>query len=236
MSHIRVTALRWVPPPFQGQVRDLAVRWALEEAGVAYEEVLVGPADLASPEHRAHQPFGKVPVYEEGGLSLFESGAIVLHIGERWRLLPVGAQARARAVSWVFAAVNSLDPPVIALGDIDHFHAQEAWAVARRPEVEAEVRARLAVLDQQLAGREFLADEFSAADIMTLMVLRQLRHTAIVESYLPLRAWRDRCQERPAFQRALAAQLAAYQRHEKGADQNGSPITKRHADSSPASR
>ncbi len=109
--------------------------------------------------------------------------------------------------------MNSLDPPILALSDIDHFHAREAWAVARRPAAEAAVRARLAVVDQQLNGREFLADGFSAADIMTLMVLRQLRHTSLIESYLPLRAWRDRCQARPAFQRALAAQFAAYQRH-----------------------
>ncbi|HEV8443713.1 MAG TPA: glutathione S-transferase family protein [Steroidobacteraceae bacterium] len=238
MANIRVTALRWVPPPFQGQVRDLAVRWALEEAGVAYEENLVGPAEQASGEHRGRQPFGKIPVYEEDGLVLFESGAIVLHIAERWQLLPREAQARARALGWLFAALNSLDPDIIALGDIDHFHARETWAAARRPAVEASLRGRLAVVDLHLAGREYLAGEFSAADIMMLMVLRQLRHTTILESYLPLRAWRDRCQARPAFQRALAAQLAVYERHAPAAsrNQNGSPITNRHADSSPANR
>ena len=212
MALVRVTALRWVPPAFQGQVRDLAVRWTLEEAGVAYEEVLVGPAEQASDEHQRRQPFGKVPVYEEDGLTLFESGAIVMHIAERRGLLPREPQARGRALSWMFAALNSLDPVVITLGDIDHFHAREDWAIARRPAVEASVRARLAVVDRQLAGHDYLAGEFCAADILMLTVLRQLRHTSIVDSYLPLRDWRDRCQSRPAFQRALAAQLAPFAR------------------------
>jgi glutathione S-transferase len=217
MAAVRVTALRWVPPPFQGQVRDLAIRWALEEAGVPYEEILVGPAEQASPEHRARQPFGKVPVYEEDGLAMFESGAILLHIAGRWSerspLLPREPEARARALSWMFAALNSLDPDIIALGDIDHFHAREDWAVARRPAIETSVRTRLAVVDQELIGRDFLAGEFSAADIMTIMILRQLRHTTLVESFARLHGWRDRCQARPAFQRALAAQLAPFARY-----------------------
>jgi glutathione S-transferase len=198
-------------------VRDLAVRWALEEAGVAYEENLVSHAEQSSPAYRALHPFGKVPVYEEDGLVLFESGAIVLHIAEQWQLLPRDAQARARARAWMFAALNSLDPGIIALGDIDHFHAQDAWAIARRPAVVATVQERLAIVSAELARQEFLAGEFSAADIMTLMVLRQLRHTSLVEGFAPLEAWRNRCQARPAFQRALGAQLASFARYSPAA-------------------
>ena len=213
MNSIRVTAYKWVPPAFQGQVRDLAVRWALEEAGVSYEEKLLAGGENRSPAHRALHPFGKVPVYEEDGLVLFESGAIVLHIAERTALLPQDPAARARVRTWVIAALNSVDPDILALGDIDHFHAGESWAIARRPAVLAMVQAKLNDVAAHLDGREFLAGEFSAADIMMIMVLRQLRHTSIVAGIAPLAAWRDRCEARPAFQRALAAQLAAFARH-----------------------
>ncbi|HEX8232897.1 MAG TPA: glutathione S-transferase N-terminal domain-containing protein [Caulobacteraceae bacterium] len=131
---IRVTAFRWVPPFAQGLVRDLRVRWALEEAGLAYEERLVAPGEQNAPEHRALQPFGQVPVYEEDGLTLFESGAIVLHIGERSEtLLPRDPAARARAIGWVFAALNSVEPGVQNLTSIDLFFKDEPWAQARRP-------------------------------------------------------------------------------------------------------
>ena len=218
-ANIQVTALQWAPPQFQGQVRDLAVRWALEEAGLAYEIRLAGDDIRKSPEYRRAQPFGQVPVYTEGDIELFESGAIVLHIAEKpplpghTALLPADPPARARAKAWLFAALNSLDVDITALGDIDHWAPNEPWGIARRPELEQMVRARLDTLAAQFDQRQYLAGDFSAADIMTIMVLRALRHTALVTDNHALRAYRDRCEARPAFQRSLAAQLREYARH-----------------------
>jgi len=186
LTNIRISALRCAPARFQGQVRDLAVRWALEEAGLPYEVRLVGPEEQNSAEYRALHPFGKVPAYEDGEVALFESGAIVLHIAEKSALLPDEPAARARAKAWVFAALNSVDPDIIALGDIDHFAADEAWGKQRRPALAA-------------------------------MVLRALRHTSMVSDMPVLRAYRDRCEARPAFQRALAAQLAHFAENEPNA-------------------
>ncbi len=213
MSNIRISALRSAPARFQGQVRDLAVRRALEEAGLAYEVRLVGPAEQNSAQYRALHPFGKVPAYEDGDVALFESGAIVLHIAEQSTLLPDEPVARARAKAWIFAALYSVDPDIIALGDIDHFAADEAWARQRRPALAAMVRARLDDVAASLAGREYLVDRFGAADIMMIMVMRALRHTSMVADIPVLRAYRDRCEARPAFQRALAAQLDTFARH-----------------------
>jgi glutathione S-transferase len=207
----RITALRCAPVRFQGQVRDLAVRWVLEEAGIAYDVRLVGPEEQNSPAYRALHPFGKVPAYEDGDVALFESGAIVMHIAEKTPpLLPEEPAARARAKAWVFAALNSVDPDIIALGDIDHFAADEAWAKQRRPALAAMVQARLDAVAAYLAGREYLVDRFGAADIMMIMVLTALRHTTMIADMPTLRAYRDRCEARPAFQRALKGQLDAF--------------------------
>ncbi len=144
MSGVRVTAFQWVPPPAQGLVKDLRVRWALEEAGVPYEEHLIGLSEKNGPEHRARQPFGQVPVYEEGGLTLFETGSIVLHIGARCPvLLPADPVRRARVLTWMFAALNSVEPDVQNLTTIDLFNANEAWAKSRRPAAEQQARSRL---------------------------------------------------------------------------------------------
>ena len=213
MPNIRVTALRWVPPPFQGQVRDLAVRWALEEIGASYEMKLLAPEDQDTPAYRAWQPFGKVPAYEEDGFTLFESGAIVLHISEGSALLPADRATRARVNAWVIAALNSVDPDIIALGDIDHFAAEEAWGKQRRPALVRMVQTRLNDVAAHLAGRDYLVDQFGAADIMMITILRALRHTTLVSDIPVLRAYRDRCEARPAFQRALAAQLDTFARH-----------------------
>jgi glutathione S-transferase len=213
MTLPRLTAFQWVPAPFQGQVRDLPVRWALEEAGIAYEERLLAGEAHKAPAFRALHPFGKVPVFEDTDVVLFESGAIVLHIAEKHgALLPREPAARGRAKAWLIAALNSVDPDVIALGDIDHFAANEPWAKARRPEVEAHLDQRLRDVAAQLERRDFLADEFSIADIMMISVLRGLRHTDLVSRIPFLRDYRDRCEARPAFQRALAAQLAPFAR------------------------
>lgn len=209
---ITISAFQSVPDFARGLVRDLRVRWALEEAGLPYKVRLIGPEDQSSPEYRACQPFGQVPYFEEDGLRLFESGAIVLHLGERSEaLLPRGAEGRARAVCWLVAALNSIEPFVQQLAEIDLFYAEEDWAKGRRPSAEAAVRGRLAQLTACLQGRDYLEDRFTAGDLMMTTVLRSLRHTDLVDSDPVLAAYRARCEARPAFKRALEAQLSAFE-------------------------
>lgn len=208
---ITVSAFKWVPPFAAGLVRDLRVRWALEEAGLPYQTRLLGQGDQDTPEYRALQPFGQVPTFEEDGLVLFESGAIVLHIGERSEaLLPRDPAARARAVGWVFAALNSVEPGVQNLASIDLFYAEEDWAKARRPGAVEFVERRLAAVAAWLDGRDHLEDRFTAGDLMMTTVLRILRHTNLVEA-AGLGAYLARCEARPAFGRALAAQMAPFE-------------------------
>jgi glutathione S-transferase len=209
---IRITAFAWVPPFAAGLVRDLRVRWALEEAGLPYETRLLRQGDQDTPEYRELQPFGQVPVFEEEGLTLFESGAIVLHVGKRSEaLLPSDRAARARAVQWVFAALNSIEPHVWNLALIDLFYAQEEWAKLRRPGVLQFVEKRLDALAARLEGREYLEDNrFTAGDLMTTTVLRILRHTDLVGERPTLAAYQQRCEARPAFKKALADQLAPF--------------------------
>jgi glutathione S-transferase len=208
---IRITAFKWVPAFAQGLVRDLRVRWALEEAGLAYEEKLIAHGENKSPQHLALQPFGQVPVYEEDGLVLFESGAIVMHVGERCpALLPADGARRARARSWMFASLNSVEPMVQSLARIDLFHANEEWAKARRPAAEKEVRERLDAVATALHGQDWLEGEFSAGDLLMVSVLRILRHTDLVTGHRVLAGYVARGEARPAFQRALAAQLAPF--------------------------
>jgi glutathione S-transferase len=211
--HHELTTLRWAPAPFQGQVRDLAVRWALEEAGLAYTERQVSDDERRNAGYRARQPFGQVPVYRADGIEIFESGAIVLFIAERHGLLPADPAARERARAWMFAALNSLDPDIIALGDIDHFAAREPWAIARRPALVDSILRRLNAVAVDLGERAHLAGDFCAADITMIMTLRALRHTDLVARVPVLDTYRRRCETRPAFQRALAVQLAAFARH-----------------------
>jgi len=190
-------------------VRDLAVRWALEEAGLAYEENLIGQAEQSSPAYRALHPFGKVPVYEEDGLVLFESGAIVLHIGERSEaLLPKDPAARARAIQWLIAALSSIEPYIMNVVAIDTFYAHEEWARLRRPGAVEFVQRRLAALASSLGAKPFLDGErFTAGDLMMTTVLRILKHTDILSTRPRLAAYVERCTARPAYQRALRAQL-----------------------------
>jgi len=208
---IRVSAFRWVPPFARGLVRDLRVRWALEEAGLPYEERLIGPEDQASETYRRLQPFGQVPVYEEDGLVLFESGAIVLHLAERCEaLMPSDPKRRARVTAWMFTALNTIEPRIQNLAEIDLFHAEEEWAKQRRPAAVEAARARLATLGGWLSGRDHLEDRFTAADLLMTTVLRILRHTDLVAQMPALEAYRVRCEARPAFQKALADQMAAF--------------------------
>ncbi|MDZ4367100.1 MAG: glutathione S-transferase family protein [Afipia sp.] len=206
---ITISAFKWVPDFAKGQVRDLRVRWALEEASLPYATRLLVQGDQDQPDYRALQPFGQVPIFEEDGLVLFESGAIVLHIGERSQtLLPEDAGARARAVQWLVAALNSVEPFVMNLALIDLFYANEEWAKLRRPGAVEFVHKRLSALFGALGDQPYLdGDRFTAGDLMMTTVLRALHYSDIVTGNERLAAYVERCTARPAFQRALAAQL-----------------------------
>lgn len=206
---ITISAFKWVPDFARGQVRDLRVRWALQEAGLPYRTRLLEQGEQDQPQYRALQPFGQVPIFEEDGLVLFESGAIVLHIGARTEtLLPEDSCARARAIQWLIAALNSIEPFVMNVAAIDLFHANEEWARSRRPTAVAMVDKRLAALSRSLGDKPFLDGErFTAGDLMMTTVLRILEHTDIVSRDARLAAYMARCMARPAFERALQAQL-----------------------------
>ncbi|HEX8379164.1 MAG TPA: glutathione S-transferase family protein [Allosphingosinicella sp.] len=206
-----ITAFQSLPPFVQGLVRDLRVRWALEEAGLRYEVRLLADGEKDSAEYRSWQPFGQVPAYEENGLKLFESGAIVLRIAERSEnLLPGDPAARARAIQWLFAALNTIEPPILNLAGIDLFWADQEWAKLRRPDAEAAVRKRLGELSAALDDKPFIdGPRFTAGDLMMATVLRILRHTGLVAE-AGLAPYLARCEARPAFQRALAGQMDAF--------------------------
>lgn len=209
---IKITAFKWVPPFARGLVRDLRVRWALEEAGLPYEVELIDPDIQASAPYRARQPFGQVPVLEDEGLTLFESGSIVLYVGERSEaLLPANGRARARAVTWLLAALNTIEPPIASLAEIDLFHAGEAWVPQRRPQAEQFVVQRLRELALRLGDRDYLEGSFTAGDLMMTTVLRILRHTELLDREPKLKAYKERCEARPAFQRALRGQMSAFE-------------------------
>lgn len=211
MGVIRLTTLRWAPPFAQGLVRDLRVRWALEEAGLDYELRLIGPDEQKSPDYRRQQPFGQVPVYEEDGLTLFESGAIVLHIADRSEaLMPPAPDRRARVTAWAFAALNSVEPSIVNLASIDLFCADQEWAKLRRPAAVDLVKARLACLRDWLDGRDYLERRFTAADLLMTSVLRVLRHTELVAEIPELQAYQLRCEARPAFRKALDDQMSTF--------------------------
>ncbi len=208
---IKVSAFRWVPDFVRGLVCDLRVRWALEEAGLPYELRLIGPEDQKCPGYRAMQPFGQVPAYEEDGLVLFESGAILLHIAERSDvLMPREANSRARMTAWMFAGLNSIEPHIQNLVAIDLFHAKEDWAKERRPGVLQMAQTRLTALADWLNGRDYLEGHFTVADLLMTTVLRIPRHTDLVAQIPVLDAYRLRCEGRPAFKKALATHMADF--------------------------
>ena len=211
---ITISAFKWVPDFARGQVRDLRVRWALEEAGLPYTTRLLEQGDQDQPQYRALQPFGQVPIFEEDGLVLFESGAIVLHIGERSEaLLPLDSGARARATQWLIAALNSIEPCIMNVAAIDLFYADQEWAKLRRPGAVAFVERRLAALTRSLGDKPFLDGErFTAGDLMMATVLRILSHTDLVSREPRLAAYLGRCTARAAFTRALEAQLQDFKR------------------------
>ena len=209
---ITISAFRSVPPFARGQVRDLRVRWALEEAGLPYKTRLLEQGDQDKPEYRKLQPFGQVPILEEDGVVLFETGAIVLHIGERCEtLLPKDQAARARTTQWLIAALNSIEPFVMNVAVIDLFYADQEWAKLRRPGAVQFLQRRLAALSKALGDNPYLdGGRFTAGDLMMSTVLRILRHTDIVTSDRRLAAYIERCTARPAFQRALDSQLSDF--------------------------
>ena len=209
---IMISALKWAPDFARGQVRDLRARWALEEAGLPYKTHLLEQGDQDKPAYRALQPFGQVPILDEDGLVLFESGAIVLHIGARSEtLLPRDPSARARATQWLISALNSIEPSMMNVALIDLFYANEEWARLRRPGAVEFVRKRLAALSLSLGVKPYLdGDRFTAGDLMMTTVLRILNHTDIVTSDARLAAYIERCTSRSAFKRAIDAQLSDF--------------------------
>jgi len=212
MTTTRVSAYRWVPPFAQGLVRDLRVRWALEEAGVPYEERMLGFGEQSSEGYRALQPFGQVPAYEEDSLVMFESGAIVYHIAERSeRLMAADPVGRAHTLTWMFAALNTVEPPIQFLNQIDLLGDDAQSAQPVRAAVLERVGKRLATLRDRLARRDYLVDgRFSAADLLMTTVLRSLRNTNLLAEIPVLDGYRKRCEARPAFQKALADQMAHF--------------------------
>ena len=211
---ITITAFKWVPPMAQGLVRDLRVRWALEEAGLASNVRLIDGSVQRTEDYLAMQPFGQVPVMIEDNLTLFESGSIVLRIGERSEaLLPRDEAEKARAVTWVFSALNSIEIAIMQLSQIDLFYAKEQWAITRRPAAEQWVRQRLADLANALGDKPYLEGRFTAGDLIMVTVLRILRHTDLVAEHANLAAYVARCEARPAFLRALEGQMSAFRAH-----------------------
>lgn len=211
MSKPTITAYDWVPDFARGQVRDLRVRWALEEVGQPYEVRYLEQGSQKAPPHRAIQPFGQVPTYEDGDVILFESGAIVLHIAERHgTLLPADPAGRARAIEWMFAALNTVEPPISDHAIATLFEAGKPWSKPRLPSVRARIDERLGELSDRLGENEWLEGEFTAGDLMMVAVLRSLEGSDMLRSYDNLAAYVARGTERPAFKRALADQLAGF--------------------------
>lgn len=206
-----ITAFESSPDRGKGLARDMRVRWALEETGQAYEVRLRSFSALKEPAHRALHPFGQIPTYEEGDLTLFESGAIVLHIAERHAgLLPGDANARARAITWMFAALNTVEPPVFDRDLAMILEREEPWFEQRIRALEDSIRKRLGALSTRLGDAEWLDGPFSAGDLLMVTVLRRLNGSGVLEETPNLAAYVARGEARPAFKRAFDAQLAVF--------------------------
>jgi glutathione S-transferase len=209
---ITITAFEASPDRGQGLARDMPVRWALEEVGQAYEVRLLSFATMKEPPHRARHPFGQIPTFEEGELALFESGAIVLHIAQTHKgLLPDDAGARARAIAWMFAAIGTIEPPIVERTMAFLLERDESWYAARLPMLDDRVRARLDDLSARLGQAEWLDGGFSAGDLLVVSVLRRLASSGMLADYPNLAAYVARGEARPAFRRAFAAQLAVFE-------------------------
>jgi glutathione S-transferase len=219
---ITITAFERSPDRGRGLARDMRVRWALEEAGQPYRVRLVSFAAMKAPEHLRLHPFGQIPTYEEGDLVLFESGAIVLHIAERHGgLLPAEADARARAVAWMFAALNSVEPPIVEREAAGHAEGDKPWHQARLPLLEGRISERLDALAARLGDFEWIDGRFSAGDLMMVTVLRRLEGAGILAAYPSLAAYIERGTARPAYRRAFAAQAAVFEQSAGGSERSG---------------
>ena len=206
-----ITAFESSPDRGRGLARDMRVRWALEEVGQAYAVRLVSFSAMKEPAHRALHPFGQIPTYEEGDLVLFESGAIVLHIAERHAgLLPDDENARARAIAWMFAAVNTVETPILDLQTAKFAEGDKPWAEQRLPIVMDRIRDRLKQLSARLGDADWLDGAFSAGDLMMVGVLLRLKASGLLDEYPNVAAYVARGEARPAFKRAFAAQLAVF--------------------------
>ncbi|HEY5804811.1 MAG TPA: glutathione S-transferase family protein [Lysobacter sp.] len=208
---VTITAFERSPDGGKGLARDTRVRWALEEVGQAYEVRPVSFDAMKEPAHLALHPFGQIPTYEEGELTLFETGAIVLHLAERHAgLLPADANARARAITWMFAAVNTVEPPILELANARLLERDKPWIGERMPLVEDRVRDRLKQLAARLGNAEWLDGGFSAGDLMMVSVLLRVRPSGILDELPDLAAYVARGEARPAYRRAFDAQLADF--------------------------
>ncbi|ODT24005.1 MAG: glutathione S-transferase [Kaistia sp. SCN 65-12] len=207
-----ITAFETSPDRGRGLARDMPVRWALEEVGQPYEVRLVSFAAMKQAAHMALHPFGQIPTYEEGSLTLFESGAIVLHVAQTHAgLLPAEAAARMRAVGWMFAALNTVEPPIVERSMAAVFERDKPWYAERLPMLDGRVRERLGQLSDRLGEADWLDGDFSAGDLMMVSVLRRMEGTGLLEPYPRLLAYIARAVARPAYRRAFAAQLAVFE-------------------------
>lgn len=206
-----ITAFKASPDKGVGLARDMRVRWALEEAGQPYDVRLVTFEEMKQPAHLALQPFGQIPTFEDDGIALFESGAIVLHVAERHDgLLPEGEAARARAISWMFAALNTVEPPIVERDYVKYFEADKSWQAERFAMVDQRIRTRLDQLAAAFGDAAWLAGSFSAADILMVHAIRRLEGSGILEDYPVLMDYIARAEARPAYQRAFAAQYEVF--------------------------
>lgn len=206
-----ITAFESSPDRGRGLARDMRVRWALEEVGQPYDVRLVSFREMKEPAHRALHPFGQIPTYEEGDLALFESGAIVFHIAQRHAgLLPEDPNARARAISWMFAALNTVEPPLVDRGNATLLERDKPWYEQRLPLVEDRARKTLGQLSTYLGDADWLDGAFNAGDLLMVAVLFRSKASGLLDEYPNLSAYAARGEARPAFQRAFAAQLAVF--------------------------
>lgn len=216
---VTITAFESSPDRGQGLARDMQVRWALEEAGQPYDVRLVSFDAMKAPAHVARQPFGQIPTLEEGGLTLFETGAIILHVAERHGgLLPADLDARARAISWMFAAVSTIEPPIMAFAMALITERDTDWFAARQPMLIERVHDRLRQLAARLGDADWLDGDFSAGDLMMIAVLRRLKNSGLLNDHPKVAAYVARGEARPAFRRAFDAQLAVFTAQTAAAD------------------
>jgi glutathione S-transferase len=206
-----ITAFAASPDRGRGLARDTRVRWALEEVGLPYDVRLLSFGEMKQPAHLALHPFGQIPTYEDGDVALFESGAIVFHIAHRHAgLLPDDANARTRAIGWMFAAVSTIEPPILELQNAVLLERDKTWSDERLPLVKDRIRERLGQLSDRLGDAEWLDGDFSAGDLMMASVMLRLRTSGLLDEYPNLAAYVARAEARPAYQRAFAAQLAVF--------------------------